>query len=107
MQQARPEDRKTEMLVSPGPSGTVAGPDHAGFFVESAPAREVNLLFGARMHALRVQRSLSFEQLASRLMVLIDHVVELEAGRRSASIVDLDGLARVFKVSISELLYGL
>jgi ribosome-binding protein aMBF1 (putative translation factor) len=72
-----------------------------------AESQEINLRFGARLSALRTQRDLSQDEVASRLGVSVSHLVDIEAGRKSASIVDLDGLARQFKVSIAELLVGL
>jgi ribosome-binding protein aMBF1 (putative translation factor) len=72
-----------------------------------AEPQEINLRFGARLSALRTQRDLSQDELASRLRVSVSHVADIEAGRKSASIVDLDILARQFKVSIAELLAGL
>ena len=68
---------------------------------------EINLRFGARLGALRTQRELSQEELALRLLVPVSHLIDLEAGRKSASIIDLDSLARQFKVSIAELVMGL
>ncbi len=72
-----------------------------------AESHEINLRFGARLSALRTQRDLSQDELASRLRVSVSHLVDIEAGRKSASIVDLDSLARQFNVSIAELLVGL
>jgi len=72
-----------------------------------AESQEINLRFGARLSALRTQRDLTQDELASRLQVSVSHLVDLEAGRKSASIIDLDSLARQFKVSIAELLVGL
>ena len=68
---------------------------------------EINLRFGARLSALRTQRELSQEELALRLLVPLSHLTDLEAGRKSASIIDLDSLAQQFKISIAELLVGL
>ena len=68
---------------------------------------EINLRFGARLVALRTQRELSQEELALRLLVPVSHLIDLEAGRKSASIIDLDSLAQQFKISIAELLVGL
>ena len=72
-----------------------------------AESHEINVRFGERLSALRTQRDLSQDELASRLQVSVSHLVDLEAGRKSASIIDLDSLARQFKVSIAELLAGL
>jgi ribosome-binding protein aMBF1 (putative translation factor) len=72
-----------------------------------AESQEINLRFGARLSTLRTQRNLSQDELASRLQVSVSHLVDLEAGRKSVSIIDLDSLARQFKVSIAELLVGL
>jgi DNA-binding transcriptional regulator YiaG len=72
-----------------------------------AESQEINLRFGARLSALRTQRDLTQDELASRLQVSVSHLVELESGRKSASIIDLDCLARQFKLSIAELLAGL
>jgi ribosome-binding protein aMBF1 (putative translation factor) len=68
---------------------------------------EINLRFGARVSALRTQNELSQEELALKLRVSASHLMDLETGRKSASIIDLDGLAQQFKMSIAELLVGL
>ena len=68
---------------------------------------EINLRFGARVSALRTQSELPQEELALKLGVSVSHLIDLETGRKSASIIDLDGLAQQFKMSIAELLTGL
>jgi ribosome-binding protein aMBF1 (putative translation factor) len=68
---------------------------------------EINLRFGARLSALRTQRELSQEELALKLRVSVSHLMDLETGQKSASIIDLDSLAQQFKISIAELLVGL
>ena len=68
---------------------------------------EINLRFGARLSALRTQRELSHEELALKMRVSVSHLMDLETGQKSASIIDLDSLARQFKISIAELLVGL
>jgi DNA-binding transcriptional regulator YiaG len=68
---------------------------------------EINLRFGARVSALRTQSELPQEELALKLGVSVSHLMDLETGRKSASIIDLDGLAQQFKMSIAELLTGL
>ncbi len=75
-------------------------------FVEGSPAQEVNVRFGERLQILRVQNALSQQELASRMVMPVEYLAAIEAGNRSASIVDLDGFAHVFKVSISSLLQG-
>jgi hypothetical protein len=42
-----------------------------------------------------------------RLLVPVSHLMDLEAGRKSASIIDLDSFAHQFKISIADLLLGL
>ncbi|WP_433966858.1 helix-turn-helix domain-containing protein [Tunturiibacter gelidiferens] len=68
---------------------------------------EINLRFGARLRDLREERSLSQEELAVRLLVPVSHLADVEGGRKSASIIDLESLAQQFKISIAELLQGL
>jgi Helix-turn-helix domain len=98
-------DFKGQMLVNPSTNVSVSKADYGGPFLEGKP--EINLRFGARLHDLRVQRALSQEDLAFRLLVPVSHLMDLEAGRKSASIIDLDSFAREFKLSIAELLLGL
>jgi transcriptional regulator with XRE-family HTH domain len=74
-------------------------------FEEGTP--EINLRFGARLHDLRRKSGLSQEELAARLRVPLSHLADIEGGRKSASIIDLESFAQHFKVSISELLRGL
>jgi transcriptional regulator with XRE-family HTH domain len=74
-------------------------------FVEGTP--EINLRFGARLRDLRQKSGLSQEELAARLLVPLSHLADIEGGRKSASIIDLESFAQHFKVSISELLRGL
>ena len=95
---------KDQMLNnSTNVSGSKA--EHERPFLAEPP--EINLRFGARLSALRTQRELSQEELALRLLVPVSHLIDLEAGRKSASIIDLDSLAQQFKISIAELLVGL
>jgi transcriptional regulator with XRE-family HTH domain len=68
---------------------------------------EINLRFGARLRALREKSGLSQEELAARLRVPLSHLADVEAGRKNASIIDLEIFAQHFKVSIAELLRGL
>jgi transcriptional regulator with XRE-family HTH domain len=68
---------------------------------------EINLRFGARLRDLREKRGLSQEELAIRLLVPLSHLADVEGGRKSASIIDLESFAQQFKVSIAELVRGL
>jgi transcriptional regulator with XRE-family HTH domain len=68
-------------------------------FEEGTP--EVNLRFGARLRDLRQKSGLSQEEL-----VPLSYLADIEGGRKSASIIDLERFAQNFKVSISELLRG-
>jgi ribosome-binding protein aMBF1 (putative translation factor) len=74
-------------------------------FEEGTP--EINLRFGARLSDLRQKSGLSQEELAARLLVPVSHLADVEGGRKSANIIDLESFAQHFKVSISELLQGL
>jgi transcriptional regulator with XRE-family HTH domain len=74
-------------------------------FEEGTP--EINLRFGARLLDLRQKSGLSQEELAARLLVPLSYLADIEGGRKSASIIDLEGFAQHFKVSISELVRGL
>ena len=40
-------------------------------------------------------------------MVPLSHLADVEGGRKSASIIDLESFARQFKLSIAELVRGL
>jgi transcriptional regulator with XRE-family HTH domain len=77
-----------------------------GYSFEEAPP-EINLRFGARLRDLREKSGLSQEELATRLLVPLSHLADVEGGRKSASITDLESFAQHFKVSLSELLRGL
>jgi ribosome-binding protein aMBF1 (putative translation factor) len=79
--------------------------NYAGSFQEGPP--EINLRFGARLRDLREQRGLSQEEFAVLLLVPVSHLADVEVGRKSASIVDLESFAQQFKISIAELLHGL
>ena len=68
---------------------------------------EINLRFGARLRDLRAQRQLTQEEFAARLSVPLSHLIDIEAGLKSASIIDLDIFAHQFNLSIAELLLGL
>lgn len=74
-------------------------------FIEARP--EINLRFGARVEQLRSARELSELELATRMRIPLAQLVELEAGHRSASIVDLERFAQAFGISIPKLLEGL
>ena len=99
------ETAKDQMLVNPSTNVSGSKADDGDPFLKGTP--ELNLRFGARLHTLRVQRELSREELAFRLLVPVSHLMDLEAGRKSASIIDLDNFAQEFKLSIAELLLGL
>ncbi len=79
--------------------------NYASSFEEGTP--EINLRFGARLRDLREKSGLSQEELAARLMVPLSHLADIEGGRKSASIIDLESFARQFKLSIAELVRGL
>ena len=68
---------------------------------------EINVRFGARVREMRQERNLGQEDFAALLLVPTNYLAEIESGQRSASIIDLAGMAHQFKVSISELLIGL
>jgi ribosome-binding protein aMBF1 (putative translation factor) len=86
--------------------GRRSGMANQGYsFEEGTP--EINMRFGARLSDLRQKSGLSQEELAARLLVPVSHVEDVEGGRRSASIIDLESFAQQFKVSLSELLRGL
>jgi transcriptional regulator with XRE-family HTH domain len=76
-----------------------------GSFQERTP--EINLRFAARLRDLREKRGLSQEELAARLLVPLSHLADVEGGRKSASIIDLESFAQQFNISIAELLQGL
>jgi ribosome-binding protein aMBF1 (putative translation factor) len=79
--------------------------DYGGSLQEATP--EINLRFGARLRELREKSGFSQEELAIRLLVPLSHLAEVEDGRKSASIIDLDSFAQQFKLSIAELVQGL
>jgi transcriptional regulator with XRE-family HTH domain len=79
--------------------------NQGGSFQERTP--EINLRFAARLRDLREKRGLSQEELAARLLVPLSHLADVEGGRKSASIIDLESFAQQFNISIAELLQGL
>lgn len=93
------------MLQNPTTNGSVSKGEYGGPLLEGTP--EINLRFGVRLRNLRVQRDLSQEELAVRLLVPVSHLMDLETGLKSASIIDLDSFAQQFNLSIAELLSGL
>lgn len=97
--------RQGQMLVNPSTNVSGSKADDEGPLLDGTP--EINLRFGARLHNLRVLRELSQGELAFRLRVPVSHLMDLEAGRKSASIIDLDSFAREYKLSIAELLMDL
>ncbi len=97
-------DDKDQMLLNPT-NVSSAKANYGGSFQEATP--EINLRFGARLRELREKSGLSQEELAIRLLVPLSHLAEVEDGRKSASIIDLDSFAQQFKVSIAELMQGL
>lgn len=101
----RRHGRGHDMLQNPTMNVSVSMGDYDGPFHKGTP--EINLRFGARLRDLRVQSELSQEELAVRLLVPVSHLIDIEAGRKSASIIDLDSFAHQFNLSIAELLLGL
>jgi ribosome-binding protein aMBF1 (putative translation factor) len=93
------------MLENPAVNDIVSKPDNDVSIQEEIP--EINLRFGARLRNLRAQRELSQVELALRLLVPVSHLIDIEAGRKSATIIDLDSFAQQFNLSIAELLSGL
>ena len=79
--------------------------DYGGASHEWAP--EINRRFGAKLSDLRQERGLSPEELAIRLLLPVSYLADIECGRKSASILDLESFAQQFKISIAELLQGL
>jgi transcriptional regulator with XRE-family HTH domain len=86
-------------------STNISSANYEGSLQETTP--EINLRFGARLRDLREKRGLSQEELAIRLLVPLSHLANIEGGRKSASIVELESFAQQFKVSIAELMRGL
>lgn len=78
---------------------------YAGTLQDRAP--EINHRFGERVRDLREKRNLSLDEMAVRLMVPVSHLADIEAGRKSASIIDLESFAQQFRIAIAELLHGL
>src|SRR6202165_2847700 len=68
----RAGDGKDQMLVNPSTNVSGSKADYGVPFLEGTP--EINLRFGARLHNLRVQRELSQEELAFRLLVPVSHL---------------------------------
>lgn len=97
-------DDKDHMLLD-STNVSSAKANYGGSLQEGTP--EINLRFGARLRDLREKRGLSQEELAIRLLVPLSHLADVEGGRKSASIIDLESFAQQFKVSISELMRGL
>jgi len=92
------------MLHNPTSHASASKTDFKGSFSEGSP--EINLRFGKKLQTLREQQSLSQEELAVQLLIPMSYLSDLESGRRSASIIDLDSIANHFKLSTAELLNG-
>lgn len=101
----RKDGRDHHMLQNPTMNASVSKADYDRPFREGK--HEIDVRFGERLRDLRVQRELSQEDLAVRLLVPVSHLTDIEAGRKSASIIDLDSFAQQFNLSIAELLFGL
>lgn len=95
------------MPLDPLSDATGSERDYEAPLRESSQARNVNVLLGVRLQRLRVERELSHVDLASWMVIPVEELVDFEAGSRSVSIIDLEGFAQAFNVSISDLLKGL
>lgn len=68
----------------------------------STPAKEVQKQFGARMRALRQQRSLSQEELAFSCKLDRTYIGSVERGERNISLVNIHTIAAALGVSPKE-----
>lgn len=65
--------------------------------------RELMLLFGKRLAALRVSRHLTQEKLAELVEVSVDSISMLERGLRAPSFSSLCKFSEVFNIQVQEL----
>lgn len=65
------------------------------------PAIEIR--FGARIHAMRIERRLPQDVLASRAQVHRNYISEMERGKRNVSLRIIERLAKALGVEIAEL----
>lgn len=63
----------------------------------------IEFRFGARVHALRIERRLPQDVLASRTQVHRNYISEIERGKRNVSLRIIERLAKALDVEIAEL----
>lgn len=66
----------------------------------------IEFRFGARVHALRIERRLPQDALASRAQVHRNYISEMERGKRNVSLRIIERIARALDVEIAELFRG-
>lgn len=66
----------------------------------------IEFRFGARVHALRIERRLPQDALASRAQVHRNYISEMERGKRNVSLRIIERIAKALDVEIAELFQG-
>lgn len=66
----------------------------------------IEFRFGARVHALRIERRLSQDALASRAQVHRNYISEMERGKRNVSLRIIERIAKALDVEIAVLFPG-
>lgn len=67
----------------------------------------IEFRFGARVHALRIERRLPQDALASRAEVHRNYLSEMERGKRNVSLRIIERIAKALDVEIAELFRGM
>ncbi len=66
----------------------------------------VNRLVGARIHAIRKERSMTLRQLAHKTVLSVSLLSQIEVGKRSASISSMHKIAFALGVPLANLFDG-
>ena len=68
---------------------------------------DIKIRFGRRLREMRLERGWSQETLANLAEIDRTYIPGIESGKRNVSIVVIEKLSSVFKMSISDLLKGI
>ena len=68
---------------------------------------DIKIRFGRRLRELRLEKGWSQETLANLAEIDRTYIPGIESGKRNVSIVVVEKLSSVFKMSISDLLKGI
>ena len=71
------------------------------------PMEDIKIRFGRRLRELRLEKGWSQETLANLAEIDRTYIPGIESGKRNVSIVVVEKLSSVFKMSISDLLKGI